>query len=496
MTPLRPRRAALRRLFAITLFALLTPVGAPTAFAEEAVSLTPCRLAGLRGVSAIRAECGSLTVPLDYNQPDGDTIDLAIARVPALRRSESPVAVTAIAGGPGQASIEFYASYGPAFRRMRESHDVILVDQRGTGGSMRLGCPAPDENLQGGWNEDDMRDAARDCLNGLPADPRFFTTSVAVRDLDAVRAALGYEQLSVYGISYGTRVAQHYLRRYPDQTHSVILDGVVPVDEALGPDIAPLAQRAVGRALARCADNDACNAAFPDIERRFEALIDQLREQPVTVTLNHPVTAAPTTLTVGQLEVAGAIRLLSYAPQTVALLPLMIHEASNGNYVPLAAQALTVSQVLADSMAFGMHNAVVCAEDAPFFGAIDREALAQTYLGTPVVDALSAACDLWPQGRMDDDFKTPFESDVPVLVLSGEADPITPPEYGERVVDYLGRARHILGPGQGHGQAAVGCFPMLMGQFVRDRDLDALDTSCVEQQIASPFFTSFAGPEP
>ena len=489
------------RMLVITLGGLVASglVGAGSAWAADAVSrieLEPCRFAGLGALRAVRGECGSLTVPLNYDNPSAATIDLSVARLKALKRSTQPVAVTVIAGGPGQSSLDFYSAYHPAFRRMREVFDIILVDQRGTGESARLACAAPDDSLGGLWSVEETVEITQTCLNELALDPRFFTTSVAVRDLDAVRDALGYEQLSVYGISYGTRVAQHYLRRFEERTHSVILDGVVPVDEALGPDIALLAERAIQNAFDRCADDESCNESFPQLEQRFAALIERIRDKPVSVTLDHPITAEPTTLTLGHLDLAGAIRLLSYAPQTVALLPLMIHEAAEGNLVPLAAQALTVSQDLVDSMAYGMHNAVVCAEDAPFFANVDRAALEKTYLGTPVFDSLAAVCDAWPSGVIDEDFKTPFASQVPVLVLSGEADPITPPDYGKRVVSYLNNARHIVGLGQGHGMAPVGCTPKLMGEFVRDRDLENLDATCLNKQGASPFFLSFAGPAP
>ncbi|MFK7885509.1 MAG: alpha/beta fold hydrolase [Gammaproteobacteria bacterium] len=473
-----------------------TPGAAAADEARASIELEPCRFAGLGALRAVRGECGSLTVPVDYDDPTGATITLSVARLKALKRSTEPVAITVIAGGPGQSSLDFYAGYHPAFRRMREVYDIILVDQRGTGESAKLACDTPDDSMGGLWTVEQTVAITQTCLAKLKLDPKFFTTSMAVRDLDAVRSAMGYEQLSVYGISYGTRVAQHYLRRYPKRTHSVILDGVVPVDEALGPDIALLAERALQSAFDRCADDADCNAAFPDLETRFSALIERIQDAPISVTLNHPITAEPTTLTLGHLDLAGAIRLLSYAPQTVALLPLMIHEAAEGNLVPLAAQALTVSQNLVDSMAYGMHNAVVCAEDAPFFDDVNRDALEQTYLGTPIYDSLAAVCDAWPAGVIDDDFKTPFASEVPVLVLSGEADPITPPDYGKRVVGYLKNARHIVGLGQGHGMAPVGCAPKLMGDFVRDRDLQALDASCLNRQGPSPFFLSFAGPAP
>ncbi len=481
---------------------LVALVPAPSGQAQSpnespaSIELEACRFAGLQALRSVRGECGELVVPLDYDDPDGATVTLSVARVAALKRKPRNVAITVIAGGPGQASLDFYAAYHPAFRRMREEFDIILVDQRGTGDSQRLSCSLPDQSLGGLWSAEETARLAAECVSELGVDPRFFTTSVAVRDLDAVRDALGYEQLAVYGISYGTRVAQHYLRRFEANTHSVILDGVVPVDEALGPDIPFVAQRALASAFTRCTEQDACLAAFGNLTNDFKTVIDAVRKQPVEVTLAHPITAQSTTLTVGHLDLAGAVRLLSYAPQTVALLPLMIHEAAQGNYVPLTAQALTVSASLADSMAYGMHNSVVCAEDVPFFKTVDDDALATTYLGREIVESLRAVCDVWPKGVIDDDFKTPFSSDVPVLVLSGENDPVTPPAYGARAAEYLGNARHLIGKGQGHGQAAIGCMPKLMGDFVRERAHDTLDAECFELQGPEPFFIDYAGPQP
>ena len=113
---------------------------------------------------------------------------------------------------------------------MQRERDIVLVDQRGTGGSNALNCPFPDEDEAADLTPAQLRAHARDCLASLHADPRFYTTSVAVQDLDAVRAALGYARINLYGVSYGTRVAQHYLRRFPGQVRALILDGVVPPD--------------------------------------------------------------------------------------------------------------------------------------------------------------------------------------------------------------------------------------------------------------------------
>lgn len=483
----------LTRLLAAAALGLLAAPGPAASAAPPAVE--PCRLTEPSGRRAVRAECARLTVPLDRSRPDGPQIELSVARVRALSRHPGNAALTVIAGGPGQSSLDYFAAYSPAFARMRETFDVLLVDQRGTGGSARLSCPTPSTTLGDIWSVEQTAEHARACFDTLEHDPRHFTTSVAVEDLDAVRAAFGYDALAVYGVSYGTRVAQHYLRRFPDRTHSVVLDGVVPVDEALGPGIALQAQQALELAFARCRASDACAEAFPGLEQRFGTLLAGLRETPVSVTLPDPLTAETMTVTLTHLDMAGAVRLLSYAPQTVALLPLFIEQAASGNYVPMTAQAVSLSRAMVDAMALGMHNAVVCTEDMPFV-VRETQGLESTYLGRVMVESLRAICSVWPQGVIDADFKTPFASQVPVLVLSGEADPITPPHYGERVAGYLGNARHLVGRGQGHGLAPVGCVPQLMGAFARDRDPAGLDASCLERLGPEPFFTSFAGPQP
>ena len=290
---------------------------APSAIADDSranalvsapgtVQLEPCRLTGANARRAVRGQCGTLDVPLDYDQPNGPGITLSVAWVPALKKNKvHDVAITVIAGGPGQASMEFYAAYNQAFHRMREEFDIILVDQRGTGDSNRLSCTMPEQTLGGLWTAQQTSTATKQCLEQLTVDTRYFTTSVAVQDLDAVRAALGYNQLSVYGISYGTRVAQHYLRRYPTHTHSVILDGVVPVDEALGPDIPLLAEQAMQMAFIRCRTDAACNDVFPDLAARFDAMMGALRREPVQVTLNNPITARIETITVRPVGSGG-----------------------------------------------------------------------------------------------------------------------------------------------------------------------------------------------
>jgi pimeloyl-ACP methyl ester carboxylesterase len=376
-------------------------------------------------------------------------------------------------------------------------HDVLLVDQRGTGDSLPLDCPVPTDLLVVPDRESTQADA-RACLENLPADPRLFTTSVAVRDLDRVREALGYERLHLYGASYGTRVAQHYLRRYPEHTGVVILDGVVPAGRPLGPRLAINAQIALDRTLARCESDPECARRFPDLSGQLRVLSARVAEAPIALTLAHPLTAEPVEYRLGPLELATALRLLSYAPESSALLPLLIDEAARGRPEPMALQSLMAAESIAGTLSLGMHNAVVCTEDLPWVvpGSVDRAALEATYLGTIQYDSLADLCEVWPAGVMDPDLQAPVRSDHPVLLLSGELDPVTPPAWAEEAMGGLSNSRHIVAPGQGHGAAIRGCLPRLMADFVDGERFEGVDFGCVERLRAPPFLLNFSGPAP
>jgi pimeloyl-ACP methyl ester carboxylesterase len=361
-----------------------------------------------------------------------------------------------------------------------------------------MDCPVDDDIVAGQFTDEQTLEYTRACLEQLPHDPRFFTTSIAVTDLEALRVALGYPSLNLMGTSYGTRVAQHFARRYPDSTRTIVLDGVVPPQLPLGPEIATEAQRALDDILDRCGRDDACNARFPEIDLDFESLRARVTTAPVNVTLPDPTTGRLESLAFGRNELAAAIRLLAYQPRSIAILPLLIHEAANNNFIPLAAQfQLTVSSV-SDALSLGMHNSVVCSEDLPFIDRdeIDFAMLDATYIGALQFEALEAICSIWPRGPIDDDFAAPLATDIPVLLLSGEADPITPPRYAELAAVALGNARHLIGKNQGHGQLAAGCMPRIIADFVATADPAGLDVGCMDNTFVMPFFLDFSGPLP
>jgi len=467
------------------------------AIALSSLALSPCTLLDQAQVRSVDARCATLSVPEDPDQLKGNRLALFVAVVKAPTPVRPDEALAVLAGGPGGAATEFYVAFQRAFAEAGRQFDIILVDQRGTGASARMDCPLPEEG-DIALSAEAARAVARECLAIISDDPRLFTTSVAVRDLETVREALGYERLHVYGASYGTRVAQHYARRYPERTASLVLDGVVPADVALGANIPLNAQAALEATFERCARDQACGQRFPDLPVEFAALRARLTESPFEFTMPHPRTGLAQPVTLSELEMAVGVRLLSYSDDTAALLPLLIHEAASGRPAGLAGQSARDIESLAEALAMGMHNAVVCTEDVPFLeiDADTRAALDRTYLGYRQVETLVSLCEPWPPGRLDSDLREPLASDVPALIFSGEFDPVTPPAYGEAVARHLPNARHLVVPGRGHGVAASGCAPRLLQAFLRTGDAGSLDATCLERIAPQPFFLDYSGPAP
>lgn len=488
------------RFFAATLAAVAVTALATDSSAQQdaGLELQECRISAGPGSPTRAARCGKLLRPLNPADPESGEIALAVAVVPALSLEPAPDPLIVIAGGPGQSSIQYYVSVAGAFERIRRERDIVLLDQRGTGASAPLNCPADAGLLEGGADLDLVVEQAAACAQTLDHDPRYFTTSIAVGDFAALASALGYPRVNVYGVSYGTRVAQHLLRRYPAMVRSTILDGVVPPTIPLGPDIALAAQRSLDHAFSRCQRETACNERFPELRSDFDQLRARLQEQPRIVDVIDAASGQPRAVEIGGDELSGAIRLLSYHPSTVALLPLLIDSAARGNYEPLASQLLLATQSITDSLSIGMHNSVICSEDVPYYATTDFDdaALEATYIGPMQVSLLRAICSVWPAGAVDDDFHEPLQLPNPVLLLSGEADPVTPPRFADVAAETLPNALHLVARDQGHGLAIRGCAPRIMADFVEAADISAVDGSCLERVFAMPFFIDFSGPSP
>lgn len=500
--------AAAGALVAALLLAGCEPAGnggaaAAGAHRVGAIAFEPCSLAGAGGAPRTEAQCATLLVAEDRERPGGRRIPLHLARLPAASESggfADPVFF--LAGGPGQAATRHAATVDQALREVRKQRDIILIDQRGTGGSNPLDCRdaagdpmTANELIQ--TSPDALVEFARQCAASLEgrADPRFYTTTDAVHDLDAVRAALGVERINLVGGSYGTRVAQQYAARYPQHTRAIVLDGVAPNSLVVGGEFAHTLEDALALQSSQCAMSPPCRARYPvDMRTQLRKVMAELRVAPAGVEYRDPSTGESRRDTVTVDTLTGLAFVFSYVPQTSALLPLVIDEAAQGRYAPLMALSQLMANSVGDQINRGMQWSVVCAEDAGRHEA--RPADADTVLGAELTAMFFGPCAAWPTGAAPADFHAPLRSSVPALLLSGELDPVTPPRYGEEVVQGLPNGRHLVLDGQGHGTLGLGCMPKLVGQFIEGADAKALDADCLDALGYVPPFTSFNGWSP
>lgn len=476
-------------------------LAAPAARATDAlgaVQLEPCTLSAAGWPATVAAGCGRVAVPEDRSRPGGRRIELAVAVVASRTRQPQPDPVVLLAGGPGQSARESFPVVAPAFAELLRGRHVVLIDQRGTGGSNALRCPdeegAEDRSAATMADLESARRQARRCLEGLDADPRFYTTTETVRDLEAVRVAIGAPQLNLVGVSYGTRVALEYLRRFPDRVRTAVLDGVVPPGLALGSGHARNLEASVNAQLARCARDPACAREYGSPREALDRLLGQLRAQPRTVAYRDPVTGEWREETLTADVLAGLVRLYAYAPQLAAMLPRTLSEAAAGRTDLLMAQARMVETLVGEQVDAGLQLSVICSEDADRL-VVDRED-ADTLMGTSLVETLLAQCEVWPRGSRPADFNDPVRSDRPVLLLSGEFDPVTPAAYAEGVLRDLTAARHLVVRGQGHNVLPAGCVPRLVARFVDSADARGLDAGCLERMTETPPFAGPYGWEP
>lgn len=469
-----------------------------------ALEFEPCTLAPPVGIATTEAQCATLSVPENRAEPGGRQIELAIAWIPGDRREEHPDPVFMLAGGPGQSARDSFPQIQAAFRDVGRLRDIILLDQRGTGASHPLKCDIEDEDEDAATDAVEKSDAeqiaasveqVRRCLAGMTdSDPRFYTTTDAIADLDAVREAIGVEQINLVGISYGTRVAQQYAQRYAAHTRSVVLDSPVPNELILGQDHAKNLESALDRQLARCTDDKVCHERFGNPREKLATLVARLREGPIATTWRDPQTGIQKEGELGFDDVASLVRMYSYLPMAASMLPLVISEAVDGRSDVLRAQAQMLRGQMQGQFSRGMELSVMCSEDADQLR-IDA-ADADTLLGTQFIELAKAQCAVWPHGDVPADFHQPLRSDIPFLLLTGEFDPVTPPRYGEQIMKGLSNARLIEVRGQGHNVIPVGCMPRLLAEFIDSIKPADLDTSCLDSVPYTPPFAGFYGWEP
>jgi pimeloyl-ACP methyl ester carboxylesterase len=482
------KQAVFLFLILLVLIAAACAPQAQSTTGPKRIDLTDCVLSSPGVQNQVEAKCGSLTVPEDPSNPQSRQIDLNLAVVPAIKRSPEPDPLFVLAGGPGQAITEVFPALSSTLFRIHEERDIVLVDQRGTGKSNPLRCLDPeDETLQ----DEEAITLLKACPETLDADLTKYTTDIAMQDLDKVRATLGYQTINLYGASYGTRAALVYLKLFPERVRSLVLDAVVDPAFIVYQDAARDGQQALEQFFARCEADEACHSTFPDLRAEFDAVLERVQETPVQVMIPHPITGKPFDLELTQTTLTNIIFNTLYAPDLVAMLPFAIHQAyAQENYAPLVTQAFLVNAGLYE----GMFYAVTCTEDAPLISAEELDQQEGLFTGT--AQTFLEVCQAWPQGEPPEVVHAPVSAEVPVLMLSGEADPITPPWHAEQLAEALDNDLHLVFNDMGHGNSNSQCTVKIIDAFIESASIRDLETDCVGQVQPPPFFVDFSGPQP
>ena len=472
------------------------PRATPEANTEGALTWTQCETP-----VAPEAKCGVVRVEEKRGAPNGRTIDLALVLVPALARTPATDPIVLLAGGPGQGAASLAPMILQPLEPLRAERDLLFVDIRGTGKSNALTCEFEDPEdlalMLGGKSDLSILDR---CLADFDArggvDLTQYTTTTIVEDLEEVRAALGYEQVNLLGISYGTSVAQVYMRDHASSVRSVVLDGVVPLDERVSIHMPRNNEAALEAVLGDCNQNEDCAAALPGLERKLAAVLEDLGSNRVLETIHHPRTGQALELDIAPEGFAGTLSGALYSAKTTSLIPHVIERAHVGDYDPLAALALSLGK-MSDSLSMGLYFSVACAED---LDTLSPETRAQAIEGLHTfsdhsLEIIEQACARWPHAELEDHHRA-LESTIPTLVFSGAYDPVTPPMFGQHMADTLANAHHVAVAGASHGVWHLGCAPELMAGFFASPDPAGVDASCLDNVARPGLFINANGPWP
>jgi pimeloyl-ACP methyl ester carboxylesterase len=426
--------------------------------------------------------CGSYEVFENRQERSGRKIKLHIVMAPSFSMQPQPDPVFVIVGGPGGSAAEL-AGRTPQFDKLRARRDIVFVDQRGTGLSNGLQCDLYGNTIQGHFTELFPVDAVRRCRDTLAksADLAMYTTPIAMDDLDEVRRAMGYSKINLYGVSYGTWAAMEYLRTHADSVRTATLAGTASVGAKFPLQFAKGAQSALEDLFRDCAADESCNARFPDLRNEFETILKTLRER----TAEFQIEGESVSLTYHAFT--ERLRLMLYDLGSASRVPVVIHAAASGNWIPFAAAVLNRSRQTSP-LAAGMYFTVSCSESVPTItdADIERES-SGTFVGDFRTRVHQRACAEWPRATIPPEFYQPLRTDVPVLMLAGDLDPATPPQFAREAAKTLPNGRVVRIRNAAHGYGS-NCLQEIVEGFVTAGSAKELDSSCVESMRRPPFY--------
>jgi len=458
---------------------------------NQQFTLENCHVDGIKS----QVKCGKLLVLENYNKPDGEQITINFVVLPAIDNSDSKTPLMFLAGGPGQAAAELASALRNVFYEVRKTRDLILVDQRGTGASHPLQCEdAAEQNVYVSTPEDFSIEEINHCIEQLTGELSQYNSENAIRDFDAVRIALDHKQINIYGGSYGSRVGLVYMRMFPESLRSVVLDSVGPIEVPIGL-FGQSSARSFSLLLTNCQKEQSCQQAFPQLEQEFQTVLTRLEKEPAQVKIAHPRLGTQTKFVISKAKFLATIRSQLYSVTTRSLVPLIIHQAFLGNYMPLA--GLVAQTEGGQGIYIGLYFNITCNEDYPIISTSDFEHDANNNFGGADSHlSLKVACPLWPKYRPNDTFYKPVTADIPTLILSGNLDPVTPPSNGEYSAKSLPNNHHIIVKNAAHTVAMNTCASDIINEFLTSLKPKELDESCLDDVPNESFMTNLNGGTP
>lgn len=450
--------------------------GAQPGAVRFAGKLQPCRVAPVEE----ELLCGTHELPEDPARPDGRRIALNIVVLPATTPDVAPDPVVYLAGGGVMPATRYVGMFARSFAELRRTRDILLIDQRGTGKSNPLACP--DLTLGPPRPETQDRHLAEltQCRAALAAraDLRFYGTEAAMDDLAAVISWLGYRQVNVYGMSYGTKAAQVFLRRHPSLVRAVALHGAMPLDTPMWLDLAASAQRSFDMVARACDADESCRSAFGDVRAKLDQALTRLAKAPADVPAESD-DGKPVTVHIDDRTLRDFLNVMLTSARSLADVPLVVHEAAEGRLARLAGILAQEMNAPPSPIPKGLFLTLLCGESMP---QVDRSqigrATSSSFVGDFPLRYQVAECSTWPMEPAPARLYEPVRSDVPVLLLTGDLDNTTPPAYAERVAATLSQSHVIRLPWRSHNDGDA-CVTGLIGSYLAAGDHRSLDTSCV-----------------
>lgn len=439
--------------------------------------LAPCQVAGVGGTTL----CGRYEVYEDRDRGTGRTIILDVLIAKSTFSPAEPDPIIYFHGGPGGSSVENAFWVTALLADARQQRDIVFIDQRGTGNSNKLSCQGDllgdEASLFGSHFPDDL---VTRCAGRLAtaADLRLYTTELAVDDIAEALAGLGYDEVNLFGASYGTRMALSFLRRHESRVRSVLLNGVAPPQRGIHLNGAANTDAALEWLFADCESDGVCSAQHPTFRADFATLVSRFDAGPVTtdVELSDGSTASvPYSLG----DFGYAVRRMLYDDAADLIAPWVEEALQTGEWAGFPGYYLARTQWVGGSFATGMHLSVLCSEDIQFATETDiQNRTAGTLLGETLIRRYQGACDQWPTGSVSSAYRTPVVSSVPTMIISGERDPVTPAIWGTETASSLSNSLHLIVDDGGHFPTST-CLDFIQNTFLSVGDPQAVPIDCL-----------------